>query len=222
MINEQKEIWISTGNKANYRITIIAVSNCGRIMRKNGKIEIASRRQCVYVGEKRSQMLLHRFLANNFIVKTEEDILKQRTVIDHITHTPDNLYINDVRNLRWCTQRENCNFEEAKFNQSKVKKGKKFTAEHRAKISAALKGNSNSNGNTNAKGKKFTAEHRAKITAANKGNTNAKGKKHSEEAKAKNSAAKKGRHWYNNGEQSVFTYECPLGCVPGMLRKVKH
>jgi hypothetical protein len=169
MINEQKEIWISTGNKANYRITIIAVSNCGRIMRKNGKIEIASRRQCVYVGEKRSQMLLHRFLANNFIVKTEEYILKQRTVIDHITHTPDNMYINDVRNLRWCTHQENCNFKEAK-----------------AAKSAALKGKKPWN-----KGKK------CKTTT-------------------------KGLHWYTNGEQSVFTYECPLGCVPGMLRKVKH
>lgn len=151
MINEQKEIWISTGNKANYRLTIIAVSNCGRIMRKNGKIEIASYRQYVFVGEKRSRMRLYRFLANNFIVKTEEDILKQRNVIDHITHTPDNMYINDVRNLRWCTHKENCNFPEAK-----------------AKLSASGKGN------TNAKGKKLSEETKAKMSAAKIGNTNAK------------------------------------------------
>lgn len=119
MINGQKEIWISTSrNKANSSLAIIAVSNCGRIMRKNGKIEIASIRQRVCVGEKRLRMRLYCFLANNFIVKTEEDILKQRNVIDHITHTPDSMYINDVRNLRWCTHQENCNFPEAKAKKS--------------------------------------------------------------------------------------------------------
>jgi len=71
MINGQKEIWISTGNKSNNCYTIIAVSNCGRIMRKNGKIEIASCRLFLYVGEKRSRILVYRFLANNFIVKSE-------------------------------------------------------------------------------------------------------------------------------------------------------
>lgn len=166
MINGQKEIWISTGNNANSRRNIIAVSNCGRIMRKNGKIEIASFRQKVSVGEKRSRMLLYRFLANNFIAKTEEDILKQRNVIDHITHTPDCMYINDVRNLRWCTQRENCNFEEAKAKISAAQKGRKFTEEHRAKISAAMKGNTNARG---CKGRKLSDDTKAKMSAARKG-----------------------------------------------------
>lgn len=140
MINEQKEIWISTRNNAEQCNVIIAVSNCGRIMRKNGKIEIASFGQRVSVGEKRSRMYLYRFLANNFIVKTEEDILKQRNVIDHITHAPDNMYVNDVRNLRWCTHRENCNFPEAKANMTAAQKGRKLSEETKAKMSAAKKG----------------------------------------------------------------------------------
>ncbi len=144
MINGQREIWISTGNKSNYSSTIIAVSNCGRIMRKNGKIEIASYRQRVHV--RGIQMRVYHFLANNFIVKTEDDILHQRTVIDHITHTPDNMYINDVRNLRWCTHQENCNFQEAKLNKSNAKIG-----------------------NTNAKGYKHSKEAKLKISEASKG-----------------------------------------------------
>ena len=182
MINGQKEIWISTGNKSKHCSAVIAVSNCGRIMRRNGKIDIASKGQQIFVGEKRLQMLVYRFLANNFIVKTEEDILRQRTVIDHITHTPTNMHINDVRNLRWCTQKENCNFKEAKLNYSKSKIGKKFTAEHCANISAAQKG------------KKLTAEHRAKISAAKTGEKHPMyGKKHSAETRAKISAALKGK-----------------------------
>ncbi len=161
MINGQKEIWISTGNKSNYRPTIIAVSNCGRIMRKNGKIEIASLRQSVYVGEKRLQMYVYRFLANNFITKTEDDILKQRNFIDHITHTPTNMHINDVRNLRWCTHQENCNFQEAKLNYSKAQigeknpmYGKKLSEEHIAKMTASRLGTHwYNNGITNIRAK---------------------------------------------------------------------
>ena len=174
MINGQREIWISTRNKSKRCSAVIAVSNCGRIMRKDGKIEISSYRQVVFVGEKRLQMLAYHFLANNFIAKTEDDILKQRTVIDHITHTPDNMYINDVRNLRWCTHQENNNFPEARINNSKAQKGKKLSAEHRAKISAANKGKkftdeAKAKMSAAKKGKTFTAEHRANLSLAHKG-----------------------------------------------------
>ena len=201
MINGQREIWISTENKSERCSAIIAVSNCGRIMRKDGKIEIASCRQQVYVGEKRLQMLVYRFLATTFITKTEEDILKQRNFIDHITHTPTDMYINDVRNLRWCTNRENCNFPEAKLNQSKVNKGKKRSEETKAKMSAAKKG------------KKRSEEAKAEISAAKKG------KKFTDEHRAKLSAAKKGTRWYNNGITSVRAKECPPGFTRGRIIK---
>ena len=64
-----------------------------------------------------------------------------------------------------------------------VKREKRqFTAEHKAKLSAAQKG------------KQFTAERRAKISAAQKGEKNPMyGKKHTAEARAKMSVANKGR-----------------------------
>ena len=51
-----------------------------------------------------------------------------------------------------------------------------------------------------------------------------KGKHLSEEAKKRIGETKKGntyvrgRHWYNNGKENKFCYECPEGFIPGMLR----
>ncbi len=104
------------------------------------------------------------------------------------------------------------------------------TDEHRAKLSALLKGKKRSKetrekmskakiGNTNAKGMKHSEEAKAKMSAAKKGY------KHSEETKAKMSAAKKGNtttrgaSWYNNGVVNKLVRECPIGFVPGRLRK---
>lgn len=36
--------------------------------------------------------------------------------------------------------------------------------------------------------------------------------------KGKNNPAY-GRHWYNNGKEQVYTFECPKGFVPGQLKK---
>lgn len=133
MINGQKEIWVKTGNKANSNKTIIAISNCGRIMRKNGIIEFSFLTQKVYYNNQ--QCLIHRALADYFIPKTEEDIMKQRNVIDHITHNPIGMNVNDIRNLRWCTIAENNSFEEFKENLSKAMKGRKLSEEHKNKLS---------------------------------------------------------------------------------------
>ena len=43
------------------------------------------------------------------------------------------------------------------------------------------------------------------------------GKQHSEESKKKMSEAQKGRHWYNNGKENRFCFECPEGFIPGRL-----
>ena len=92
-------------------------------------------------------------------------------------------------------------------------KGKKLSEEHKKQISAANKG------------KKFSEEHKNKIGAAHKGNKNMLGKKHSTESKKRMSEAakgkniwSKGRHWYNNGKENKYCYECPDSFVPGMLR----
>lgn len=81
---------------------------------------------------------------------------------------------------------------------STAKKGKSLSAEHRAKIAAALKGKTyasmSDEGRANLsaakKGKPLSAEHIAKVAAANKGKTRAP---FSDEHKAKIGAALKGK-----------------------------
>ena len=82
--------------------------------------------------------------------------------------------------------------------------GRHHTEDSKKRISAA------------SKGRRHTEEARKKMSDA------AKGKKHSEESKKKISEAVRinsiGRHWYNNGKENKFCYECPEGFVPGMLK----
>lgn len=65
------------------------------------------------------------------------------------------------------------------------------------------------------RGKELSAEHKKKIS-----NT-LKGKSLSEETKNKMSEAAKikniGRHWYNNGKENKFCYECPDGFTKGRI-----
>ena len=75
------------------------------------------------------------------------------------------------------------------------------------------------------KGKHRSEEIKNKLSEAHKGNKNKLGKKHSAESKKRMSEAHKGkniwtrgRHWYNNGKENKYCYECPEGFFPGMLR----
>ena len=89
-------------------------------------------------------------------------------------------------------------------------KGKLRSEESKKKMSEAQKGK---------KGKHHTEETKNKIAEAMKGK---KGKHHTEETKNKIAEAARvnsmGRHWYNNGKENKFCYECPDGFVPGMLK----
>lgn len=144
-MNELKEIWITTNNSCKQYNTIIAVSNKGRIMRRNGKIEYSQYMQeCKPNGVR---TLIHHFIANNFMPKTEDDVIKQRNYIDHITHEPKDMCINDIRNMRWCTHKENCNFDErvrklsaSLKGQPGHRKGMKASLETRLKQSKARLG----------------------------------------------------------------------------------
>ena len=86
--------------------------------------------------------------------------------------------------------------------------------------------------NAYRKGKPKSDETRNKLSIANKGEKHPMyGKKHSEETKKKMSEAHKmsgsakgntnvrGRHWYNNGKENKYCYECPEGFVSGMLKR---
>lgn len=64
-----------------------------------------------------------------------------------------------------------------------------------------------------------SAEYRAKMSAAKKGNTNTKGKHWSNETKQKIAASKFGKHWYNNGLTTILSDVCPIGFKPGLLHK---
>ena len=102
--------------------------------------------------------------------------------------------------------------DDARNKMSESLKGKPKSSETRNKMSEAMKGNKHALGckrseetkkkmSDAAKGKYFSAEHKKKISEANKGNAYAKG-----------------MHWYNNGKENKFCYECPTGFVPGRLR----
>ena len=41
---------------------------------------------------------------------------------------------------------------------------------------------------------------------------------HRLETRKKMGASKKGMHWFNNGKESKFCFECPPGFTPGRLR----
>lgn len=69
---------------------------------------------------------------------------------------------------------------------------------------------------------KPSAEAKKKMSKVRKGkylgeNNSFYGKHHSEESKKKMSEANKGKHWFNNGKENKFCFECPDGFVPGRL-----
>lgn len=117
------EVWIETNNKNNYNKTIVAISNMGNVKLKNGDIRPSRYREMVTINGK--QIRIYRVIAEHFIPKTQEDIELGRNEIDHKTHEPVEMNINDIRNLRWCTQKENMGFEEARINNSKGHIGNK-------------------------------------------------------------------------------------------------
>ena len=82
--------------------------------------------------------------------------------------------------------------------------GKHHSEESRKKMSEKRKGKPSW-----IKGKHNSAEARKKMSEAHKG------KNHSDETRQKISESLKGKHWYNNGMQNVFAYECPEGFVQG-------
>lgn len=141
MINGQKEIWKAIPHKKTVDNSkqIIAISNCGRLMRGNGKIDIIKLRQYVMFNGKMTK--IYHLLMQFFKPKTEDDKLKCRNAVDHITHMPKDMYVNDIRNLRWCTIKENANFDEAKTHYREMCKHRnKQSDETKEKRAAKLRG----------------------------------------------------------------------------------
>ena len=127
------EMWINLDNNAHRGDTVIAVSNTGLMKCKNGEIKEIPLRRAVYVRGK--LILIYRILAEAFIPNPDN-----KPQVDHITHNPENMNVNDIRNLRWCTNKENSNFPESIENKRKAKLGTTLTEEHKNNISKAIKG----------------------------------------------------------------------------------
>ena len=135
MSEQIKETWIPITRKCKCGRIIVSVSDRGRAQWNNG--EITEPRMYARLNIDGEQIQLSRFLAEHFIPRTESDILAGRNLIDHKTHEPVGMAINDVRNLRWCTNKENSSFPEARKNISegnigntRTEFGKMFFDEH--------------------------------------------------------------------------------------------
>lgn len=118
-----KEIWIETGNNKRYN-SIVAISNTGLLRTKDGQIRESKFREVIRLNGKLHRV--HQIIAEHFIPKTQEDLDLGRNIIDHKTHEPDGMNINDVRNLRWCTNKENSNFDEARKHFSEGHTGLRY------------------------------------------------------------------------------------------------
>ena len=142
----KKEIWKDVKNYEG----LYEVSNLGRVKSLNynrtrkEKI-LKSGYVCGYCKVvlckygKMKHFLVHRLVAEAFI-----DNSNNKPCIDHIDGNPMN---NRVENLRWCTQRENCNnpitlhrMSEAQKGENNPNYGKHLSEETRRKLSSALKG----------------------------------------------------------------------------------
>ena len=90
--------------------------------------------------------------------------------------------------------------------------GKHHTEESKKKMSIAHKGKKLGKDNP-FYGKTHSDETRMRLSAAHKG------KRLSKEHINKVAEANRGKHWYNNGKENKFCFECPPGFMPGRLRK---
>lgn len=99
--------------------------------------------------------------------------------------------------------------DEIKIKISEASKGKPKSEETKNRISESRKGKKFIT--SGMKGKHHSAESIQKISDAKKG------KRLSQEHIKKIGAARIGKHWYNNGKENKYCFECPDGFVPGML-----
>ena len=91
--------------------------------------------------------------------------------------------------------------EESKQRISKANKGLKRSDEFCKNLSERMKGHDVSCEVRSILSKKCSGWH------------------HTEERRRKISEKNTGKHWYNNGVENVFTFECPDGYVSGMLKQ---
>lgn len=114
------EEWIYIEHNQVRPNTVVAVSNTGNLKRANGEITPSELRHS-HVRIDGRQVRVHRIIAEHFIIGPKRP---EQIFVDHITHDPVDMNVNDVRNLRWCTITENNNFEEASQNHLKAQRNR--------------------------------------------------------------------------------------------------
>ena len=131
-----EELWIEIPRSSSCKLcSVVAFSNRGRIRRKDGTVEDTNLRQMIVPNKRK--VYVYRLVADHFLVTVRRPDQQQ---IDHITHNPTEYAVNDVRNLRYCTSKENGLFTEARENKSKSRRSRsqpKWSAEIRSKYSGA-------------------------------------------------------------------------------------
>ena len=117
---------------------------------------------------------------------------------------PEELKVLVKNKLSRITSEKNLNrihSHETKIKLSRARKGRTLNDEWKRKLSRSLKGRPKS------------AEHKQKIGLAHRG------KQCSERELQRLRTINLGRKWYNNGQRSTLTHECPPGYVPGRLKR---
>ena len=109
-----EEQWVEIPRKCTNRTVIKAVSSLGRIKYQDDTVVDSELRQYVNVAGKPYR--IYRVVADHFLITVRRP---DQTQVDHITHNPTDYAVNDVRNLRYCTQSENTRFPEARENKSR-------------------------------------------------------------------------------------------------------
>lgn len=134
------------------------VMNNGGLQRKHERIlKHTKEGHCLVVLCKEGKTfprLVHRLVAESFIPNPEG-----KPCVDHIDTDPQN---NRVDNLRWCTQKENCNNPISRANNSKSKMG------HPPYSSSDISRENIKKAHDAIRGRSFSQEHKDALSRSHK------------------------------------------------------